>query len=224
MSAQPTVEVRSLRKVFVQRGAWPWDPVREVHAIKGVDLRLYPDQVLAVVGQSGSGKTTLARIVLGLEELSHGEILIEGRRWDQMGEAERHRHRVFYQYVPQDAMSALDPQQNALEHVSETLRVLGACDRGEARKKAEEMLERLREEQREADVSSMGSAPCAFCGLQRFLQARPPDTARLRVSCERVRESGFLPERRRPSTTGLIEISPMRTRLRRPRISGQHDH
>ena len=143
MSAQPTVEVRGLSKVFVLRGAWPWDPNRDVHAIKGVDLQLFPGQVMAVVGQSGSGKTTMARIILGLEELSEGEILLEGRRWDLMEEAERHRHRVFYQYVPQDAMSALDPQQNALEHVAETLRVLGGCSRSEAHEKGIQMLHRL---------------------------------------------------------------------------------
>ena len=78
-------------------------------------------EVIALVGQSGSGKTTVARMVLGLEEPTAGEIHLEGRRWDGLPESRRGPHRIRYQYVPQDAMSALDPQQNAIEHVVETL-------------------------------------------------------------------------------------------------------
>jgi peptide/nickel transport system ATP-binding protein len=143
MSGQAIAEIRGLRKEFVLRGPWPWSPARGVAALKGVDLTLMPGQVLAVVGQSGSGKTTLARILLGLEQPTAGEVLIEGRRWDSLPEAERHRFRVHYQYVPQDAMSALDPQQTALEHVSETLRVLRGYDRRAARQRAGDMLTRL---------------------------------------------------------------------------------
>jgi peptide/nickel transport system ATP-binding protein len=63
-------------------------------------------------------------MILGLEAPTSGEIYLEDLRWDQLGEAERHRHRLKYQYVPQDALSALDPQQTVLEHVVETLSVL----------------------------------------------------------------------------------------------------
>jgi ABC-type glutathione transport system ATPase component len=48
-----------------------------------------------------------------------------------------------YQYIPQDALSALDPQQTALEHVVESLRVLGGKDSGPALDEAKDMLERL---------------------------------------------------------------------------------
>jgi ABC-type glutathione transport system ATPase component len=203
MSGQPTVEVRGLRKAFVQRGAWPWDPERAVQAIKGVDLQLFPDQVLAVVGQSGSGKTTLARIILGLEELTEGEVLLEGRRWDLMGEAERHRHRVFYQYVPQDAMSALDPQQNALEHVCETLRVLGGCSRREAGEKGREMLHRLGlSERMQALPREMSGGEQRRVTLARVLALEP----RLVVADEPT--SGLDPDRRREVLRDLIGNLP----------------
>jgi ABC-type glutathione transport system ATPase component len=204
MSEQrPTVEVKGLRKAFVQRGAWPWDPVREVHAIKGVDLQLFPDQVLAVVGQSGSGKTTLARIVLGLEELTEGEVLLEGRRWDRMTEADRHGYRVFYQYVPQDAMSALDPQQDALQHVSETLRVLGGQSRTAAREKGEEMLHRLGlGERMQALPREMSGGEQRRVTLARVLALEP----RLVVADEPT--SGLDPDRRREVLRDLIGNLP----------------
>lgn len=141
--SQPLVEVRDLHKDFVDSGPWPWSPSRLVQAVRGVDFVVHPGEVVALVGQSGSGKTTVSRIVLGLEAASRGSVWIEGRRWDDLSERQRSPLRVGYQYVPQDAMAALDPQQTALEHVVETLRVLGGLDRVGAVTRAEEMLERL---------------------------------------------------------------------------------
>ncbi len=139
----PIVQIRSLHKTFIQSGPWPWSPRREIRAVRGVDLSVAPGEVVALVGQSGSGKTTVARIVLGLEAPTSGEIWLEGSRWDTLTEAHRRRSRVRYQYVPQDAMGALDPQQTALEHVTETLKVLGGHSAAEAQERARAMLERL---------------------------------------------------------------------------------
>ena len=137
------VSARQIRKEFVQGGAFPWSEKNTNRALQGVDLTVHAGEVVALVGQSGSGKTTLARIVLGLEEPSAGEIELEGLRWDGLSERERHPHRVKYQYVPQDPMAALDPQQTALEHVSETLRVLGGRSRADAVTEGQAMLGRL---------------------------------------------------------------------------------
>lgn len=139
----PIVEVKALQKSFVAPGAWPWSPRREVPAVRGVDFTVGAGEVVALVGQSGSGKTTVSRIVLGLEAPSSGEVWLEGRRWDTLPESERWAARAHYQYVPQDALSALDPQQTVIEHVIETLRVLRGQDRAEARDRAEAMLSRL---------------------------------------------------------------------------------
>jgi ABC-type glutathione transport system ATPase component len=139
----PVVRVVGLHKTFVMAGAWPWSPTREVAAVQGVDFEVGEGEVVALVGQSGSGKTTVSRIVLGLEEPTGGEIWLDGRRWDGRSESERRPERLRFQYVPQDAMGALDPQQTALEHVIETLTVLGQVPAPEARDRARAMLDRL---------------------------------------------------------------------------------
>jgi len=137
------VEVWGVSKTFASRGRWPWSPHREVHAVRGVSLTVGAGEVVALVGQSGSGKTTLARCILGLESLTEGSVVVEGHAWDELSESARRPLRARYQYVPQDALSALDPQQTALEHVLESLAVLGGRSRPEAKTEAHQMLDRL---------------------------------------------------------------------------------
>lgn len=143
MSDSLVVECVDVRKTFEIPGPWPWSPKREVHAVAGISFTIQPGEVLALVGQSGSGKTTLSRCVLGLEEITSGVIRLEGQEWHTFGEAQRRPLRRFYQYVPQDALSALDPQQTALEAVVESLTVLAGETREVAEKRAIEMLEQL---------------------------------------------------------------------------------
>lgn len=137
------VDFSGVSKTFVLPGAWPWSPSRDVHAVRDVSFQVAPNEVVALVGQSGSGKTTVARCVLGLEGITAGAIHLEGVRWDKMSERERRAKRLRYQYVPQDALSALDPQQTALEAVVESLTVLAGASREDAYKRGAEMLESL---------------------------------------------------------------------------------
>ena len=137
------VRVKDIEKTFVRSGFWPWSPTSSVHAVQGVNLDIKPGEVVALVGQSGSGKTTLSRMILGLEEPTAGEIYLDGMRWDGLSESKRRRHRANFQYVPQDAMGALNPQQTALEHISETYRVLGHLNGPESLDAASELLNSL---------------------------------------------------------------------------------
>lgn len=142
-SAELIVEAREVHKTFLRAGRWPWSPGSSVAAVRGVSLELRAGEVVALVGQSGSGKTTLARCILGLESISSGSIALDGRSWHDLPEAQRRPLRARYQYVPQDALSALDPQQSALEHVVESMTVLGGLERSRARAEAMAMLDQL---------------------------------------------------------------------------------
>ena len=203
MSAAPIVEIRSVYRTFEQRGPWPWSEARSVKAVQGVDIEVHAGDVLAIVGQSGSGKTTLSRMVLGLETVSDGEIWLEGRRWDDADESSRESSRLAYQYIPQDAMAALDPQQTALEHIVETLRALAGRDLETARKEAAELLTHLGLGERlNALPREMSGGEQRRVTLARVLALSP----RLIVADEPT--SGLDPERRQEVLRDLVGNLP----------------
>lgn len=57
-----------------------------VHALRGVDLTVYPGEMVSVVGPSGSGKSTLLGLIGGLDSPTHGTIEIDGVDITRMNE------------------------------------------------------------------------------------------------------------------------------------------
>jgi fructose transport system ATP-binding protein len=70
-SATPTLEARGLVKTF-----------GHVVGLAGVDLQLYPGEVLAIIGDNGAGKSTLIGCLSGALAPDEGEILVDGVRVD----------------------------------------------------------------------------------------------------------------------------------------------
>ncbi|HND31205.1 MAG TPA: ATP-binding cassette domain-containing protein, partial [Myxococcota bacterium] len=66
----PLLTARGLQKRW--RQGW-WRPVETV-GLAGLDLELFPGEVVGLIGESGSGKTTLARAALGLCPLDAGTV------------------------------------------------------------------------------------------------------------------------------------------------------
>jgi peptide/nickel transport system ATP-binding protein len=66
-------------------------------------------QIISVVGQSGSGKTTMARMILGLEEPSSGEVLYRGTPIQSLSGDERRRYRREVQAIFQDPYGSFNP-------------------------------------------------------------------------------------------------------------------
>ena len=82
MSEQPVLTAVSLGRTFTSGPA-------PVSVLRHVDLQLARGEQVAIVGASGSGKSTLLHCLGGLDELSAGEVLIEGKPFSRLPEAER---------------------------------------------------------------------------------------------------------------------------------------
>jgi peptide/nickel transport system ATP-binding protein len=145
----------------------------------------------------------LSRCILGLEDITKGEILLEGRPWHSLSEAQRRPLRKKYQYIPQDALSALDPQQTALEHVIESLTVLAGRSPKDADEEARAMLQRLGlAERMDALPREMSGGEQRRVTLARVFAIDP----KLIVADEPT--SGLDPDRQEAVLTDLIENLP----------------
>jgi len=95
------------------------------YAVNDVTFDLASGEALGIVGESGSGKTTVAKIVLGLVEPEQGTVLIDGKQWSNIPEAERRPRRASMQLIAQDALSSFDPRYTVEKIVGESLDSIG---------------------------------------------------------------------------------------------------
>lgn len=110
----------------------------KVSALNGVDLAIQRGEMVAIMGPSGCGKTTLLNTLSGLDDITQGEVMIDGALIHDMSDKKRTRYRaekmgfVFQSYN-------LLPVLNAVENVELPLLVAGIRN-DVARKQAQEAL------------------------------------------------------------------------------------
>ena len=81
---------------------------QEVSAVRGVNIEVAEREFLVLVGPSGCGKSTTLRMIAGLEEISSGEIAIDGRRVNDVPPKDRDIAMVFQSYALYPHMSVYD--------------------------------------------------------------------------------------------------------------------
>ena len=102
-----SLSIRSLRKSF-----------GDAVVLHDIDLEVADGEFVVFVGPSGCGKSTLLRCIAGLEEISGGDLLIDGRRMNDVPPAKRGIAMVFQSY-------ALYPHMTVAENMSFSLKMAG---------------------------------------------------------------------------------------------------
>jgi multiple sugar transport system ATP-binding protein len=102
----------------------------EIEIIQGIDLAITQGEFIVFVGPSGCGKSTLLRLIAGLEPITEGQLVLEGRDITQLPSGKRDLAMVFQSY-------ALYPHMSVYDNMSFALRLAGA-PKDEIRRKVEQ--------------------------------------------------------------------------------------
>ncbi|MBQ1453098.1 MAG: ATP-binding cassette domain-containing protein, partial [Ruminococcus sp.] len=119
------VILKGLKKVYDNK----------VTAVHDVNLEIKDKEFIVLVGPSGCGKSTTLRMVAGLEEISDGELYIDGRLVNDVAPKDRDIAMVFQNY-------ALYPHMTVYDNLAFALK-LRKTPKADIKKKVEEVAEIL---------------------------------------------------------------------------------
>lgn len=117
------LEVTDLKKYFPVRG----EKEKFVKAIDGINFKLKAGETLGLVGESGSGKSTTAYNVIGMEEMTGGQVLFRGVDISMPLAKRSLELKKEIQIVFQDPGTSLNPQRNIYDILSLPLKVHKIC-------------------------------------------------------------------------------------------------
>ena len=120
----PIIAFQNVSKVFEDSGT---------QVLKDINFELEEGKFYTLLGASGSGKSTILNIIAGLLDATSGDVLLDGKRINDIPINKRDVHTVFQSY-------ALFPHMNVAENIGYGLK-LKKVPKSEIRKKVSQMLE-----------------------------------------------------------------------------------
>lgn len=134
------LEVKDLQVYFPIKGGVFNRTVGHIKAVDGVSFTLEQGKTYGLVGESGSGKTTTGRAIIGLEEITGGNVTFEGKDITSM-KSKTKEMRKDIQMIFQDPYSSLNPRKRVLDVIAEPLRNYEKLSSQEEKKRVQSLLE-----------------------------------------------------------------------------------
>lgn len=130
----PVLSLKALKRTFHQGP-------EALQVLRGVNLDLYPGQIVALVGPSGSGKSTLLQTAGLLEKTDEGEIIIDGRACSHLNDSTRtqiRREVLGFVYQFHHLLPEFDAEENII-----LPQMIGGKSFHDARIRARELLKEV---------------------------------------------------------------------------------
>lgn len=135
---EPVLELRDTSVVFKTRTGSLFSP-NKVQANKHINFQIYRNDIVGIVGESGCGKSTLAKVMVGLQKPTSGEVLFKGEQlgW---GRSARKKMGRSVSVVFQDPATSLNPRMSVQQQLLDPLNVHGVGSHSDLLNRVRELL------------------------------------------------------------------------------------
>jgi peptide/nickel transport system ATP-binding protein len=144
----PVLSVRNMRKYYEihdnsLKALISGQRVRYVKANEKLDFEAREAETVAIVGESGCGKSTFAKVLMGLEEATDGEVLLHGKEIGHLEVRKRKPELIrSLQIIFQNPFETLNPSHSVGSQIARVLKKFGiAKDKDELQRKVFELLD-----------------------------------------------------------------------------------
>ena len=151
-------------------------PRRHVKAVRDFSMTAKKRETVAIVGESGCGKSTFAKMLMGLEETSGGEIVMGDDKLSAMPVETRGEEIISgLQMVFQNPNDTLNPVKTVGEQISRSVKKFGAGGREEVSRKVDQLLDlvKLPRSYRNLKPSQLSGGQKQRIGIARAFAGKP---------------------------------------------------
>ncbi|AXH52036.1 ABC transporter ATP-binding protein [Clostridium perfringens] len=135
MGKEVLLEVKDLKKYF------KIGKDKTLKAVDGVSFTINKGETLGLVGESGCGKTTCGRTIMGLYDVTDGEIILDGKNIINLSNKEKRANSRVCQMIFQDPYASLNPRMTVGDIIAEGIDIHKLYTGEERTKKIYELLE-----------------------------------------------------------------------------------
>ena len=134
------LEIKNLKVHYPIRGGFFNKIIDHVYAVDGVDMFIEKGKTYGLIGESGSVKSTIGKSIIGLEKITSGEIIFDGKHLTKRMVRKDKEFTRDVQMIFQDAMSSLNPKKRIIDIISEPINNFENLSEEETRKKVLKLL------------------------------------------------------------------------------------
>lgn len=131
-----TIEPNFIERLFKGEG-------QTIKAVDGINLELYPGEILGLVGESGCGKSTLSRTILQLIHPTSGKVEFLGQELTSLSPQEIRSSRRQIQMIFQDPHACLNPAMTVGQSIADPLLIHNLANTIQAKEQVLWMLEKV---------------------------------------------------------------------------------